>query len=93
MDNTYTFYDIDHKCRFTISNDFFKYNNKEVLERYQIYELMTQYKLATFLHNPMGPAIVYSNGTVAYFLNGKQITGDALETIKFNNTFVNKINE
>lgn len=93
MTDTYTFpLTVSGKrFQFTIKSDFFTKNKVDV-HTTDPFELISKYHLHTFLHNPVGPAIIYlDENKCEYFLDGKLVDGEDAEKIKHTSDFNNKV--
>jgi len=87
--NTVTFTSSCGKFIFTVKKswyDRFEYATKN----YDVYFLNTKYELYKYLHNPIGPAIVYlETGRTACFIDGKHLNEEDSRRLVFNNKFTN----
>lgn len=92
MDDTFTFTTEMHQ--FTIHNNFFKkewFWGEELICRTAIYDLMSKHNMKKYLHNTMGPAIIYPTGSVAYFNMGRALTEDEIKNVKFQQKFIEEL--
>lgn len=90
MGETYTFVTSDNHFTFTVKTEFLKgcANPHE----FRAYDLMTQYKVNQYLHNPAGPAIMRNSDKFSEFwLNGRQVSKEEGEKIAHNFKFNNKL--
>lgn len=85
--------DSEEMIQLTIKSSFVrKYGNPDELGSF--YDLMNNYDLKDYLHNAAGPAILYMNsGYEAYFINGKQLTGEDATKMRNDLKFFNKFDE
>ena len=84
---TYTFETDGY--RFTVKYQFFdKYKNYPVVFSENVYNLMTTYQLASYLHNPNGPAIEnIKTGQKQYFIDGKSLPVDIGQKIQYDGDY------
>lgn len=82
------------KFQFTVKIEFFK---KVSIDAWSVYELMSKFYMADYLHNPIGPAIIHlDTGHQEFWLNGKQVPEEVASkmrhTISFNNDLMDMLN-
>ena len=88
---THTFTSICGRFQFTVKGDFIK---KCDPNEFDVYDLMTKHQMASYLHNPAGPAIVHLHtGMTQYFVNGKQLNKEDAKKIEHSYKFNNKLME
>ncbi len=70
MNKTITFKDVENKFQFTVMKNFL--NKCSNSSQYEAMDLLHNYKINYYFHNPNGPAIVrLRDGAEEYWLNGK----------------------
>lgn len=88
MNETHTFITADGRFQFTVDYAFYKrWKNSDIWSE-DVYNLMTMFNLSSYLHNPIGPAIVdLATGYCTYFVNGKQLGEEEGKKLQFNSDF------
>lgn len=90
---TKTFTTNDGLFTFTAKVEFFNKTGEDFLNK-NTYQLISESKIVPYLHNEVGPALVdHKEGNTLYFLNGKEVTGEALEEFKHNLKFNEKLED
>lgn len=89
-DTTTTF--VSHEgFQFTVKNEFVK---KVDVTRWSTYELMSNYEMMKFLHNPNGPAlVVLETGHKEYWLDGKKVEPETHERMAHTDEFNEKMKD
>lgn len=96
MNELFTFETNDKRFKFTVKAEFrTRCSNAHEMD---VYDLMTKHQLASFLHNPGGPAIIHNvDGIMEYWLNGKKVSKEEGEKMahnfQFNNELLTEINK
>lgn len=83
-----------NKYQFTVKIEFMK---KVDVTEWSVYELMSKFQMANYLHNSIGPAIIHlDTGHQEFWLNGKQVSEETASkmrhTISFNNDLMDMLN-
>ena len=90
MNELFSFKTADGRFQFTVKGEFVRrcHNPNE----YDSYDLMNQFYLSDFLHNPAGPAIIHlGSNIVEYWLNGKKLNDEEGKKISHDYNFNNKL--
>jgi hypothetical protein len=97
MSDIYTFTTKDKKFQFSVKHVFyqrFANVNDFPIGDEPVYSLMTKYKMAEYLHNPSGPAIINKEtGIMSYWINGKQLSEKDGKRIQHEADFNNNIQD
>lgn len=90
--DTITFTNSDGNCTLTVLTGFMQKHPD--VQNNTMYDLVTKYHIDKYLHCTIGPALIdHWAGTEEYFLNGKQMTRDAIEEVELNTNFNNKLED
>lgn len=86
-----TFITADGKFQFTVRTEFVK-KHARATETSDATQLLTEYNMLQYLHNPEGPAIVdLKTGAIDYFVNGRCINQDRQVTINIESALFEEI--
>lgn len=90
MSEVHKFSDKEKAFNFSVKKEFLQ--NAAQPETFDVFELLVEKKMAEYLHNPAGPAIIRNNdGYMEFWLNGIQATEEETKKLAHNYNFNNKL--